>query len=133
MAQQDAERAKFIVEKAEQDKQSSIIRAQGEAASATLLGQAIQQNPAFITLRWAWVSVCVWGEGGTRGVRACVCNQLPPTDPPRPSPPKTESRKIEAAREIAGTVSASANRVFLSADSLLLNLGELDAGLHKRK
>lgn len=31
-------------------------------------------------------------------------------------------RKIEAAREIAGTISQSANRVFLSAESLLLNL-----------
>jgi hypothetical protein len=31
-------------------------------------------------------------------------------------------RKIEAAREIAGTISQSANRIFLSADSLLLNL-----------
>lgn len=31
-------------------------------------------------------------------------------------------RRIEAAREIAGTVSASANRVYLNADSLLLNL-----------
>jgi len=84
VAQQDAERAKFTVEKALQDKQSAIIRAQGEAQSATLIGQAIQQNPAFLTLR-----------------------------------------KIEAAREIASTVSASANRVYLSADSLLLNLGEL--------
>lgn len=84
VAQQDAERAKFIVEKAQQDKQSAIIRAQGEAQSATLIGQAVQQNPAFLTLR-----------------------------------------KIEAAREIASTVSASANRVYLSADSLLLNLGEL--------
>jgi prohibitin 2 len=85
VAQQDAERSKFIVEKALQDKQSAIIRAQGEAQSATLIGQAVQQNPAFLTLR-----------------------------------------KIEAAREIAATVSASANRVYLSADSLLLNLGDLD-------
>lgn len=85
VAQQDAERAKFIVDKAQQDKQSAIIRAQGEAQSATLIGQAIQQNPAFLTLR-----------------------------------------KIEAAREIAGTVANSANRVFLSAESLLLNLGDLD-------
>lgn len=90
VAQQDAERAKFIVEKALQDKQSAIIRAKGEAQSAELIGKAIQQNPAFLTLR-----------------------------------------RIEAAREIAGTVASSSNRVFLSADSLLLNLGELD--LMKKK
>jgi prohibitin 2 len=31
-------------------------------------------------------------------------------------------RKIEAAREIASTISQSANRVYLPADSLFLNL-----------
>lgn len=85
VAQQEAERARFIVDKAEQDKQSAIIKAQGEATSARLIGEAIQQNPAFITLR-----------------------------------------KIEAARDIAGTISGAANKVFLSSDSLLLNLGDMD-------
>lgn len=51
VAAQEAERAKFVVEKAEQDKRSAIIRAQGEAKSAQLIGQAIANNPAFITLR----------------------------------------------------------------------------------
>ncbi|KAH7685071.1 prohibitin 2 protein [Dioscorea alata] len=51
VAAQEAERAKFIVEKAEQDKKSAIIRAQGEAKSAQLIGQAIANNPAFLTLR----------------------------------------------------------------------------------
>ncbi|XP_073124400.1 prohibitin-1, mitochondrial-like [Henckelia pumila] len=51
VAAQEAERAKFVVEKAEQDKQSAIIRAQGEAKSAQLIGQAIANNSAFLTLR----------------------------------------------------------------------------------
>jgi len=51
VAAQEAERAKFVVEKAEQDKKSAIIRAQGEATSAQLIGEAISNNPAFITLR----------------------------------------------------------------------------------
>ncbi|PRQ60983.1 putative prohibitin, Band 7 domain-containing protein [Rosa chinensis] len=51
VAAQEAERAKFVVEKAEQDKRSAIIRAQGEATSAKLIGEAIANNPAFITLR----------------------------------------------------------------------------------
>ncbi|KAM0947261.1 putative prohibitin, Band 7 domain, Band 7/SPFH domain superfamily [Dioscorea sansibarensis] len=51
VAAQEAERAKFIVEKAEQDKISAIIRAQGEAKSAQLIGQAIANNPAFLVLR----------------------------------------------------------------------------------
>lgn len=83
VAQQDAERAKFIVEKARQDKRSAVIRAEGEAKSAKMIGDAIASNPAFITLR-----------------------------------------RIEAAREIAQTMSESNNRVMLNADSLLLDLSE---------
>jgi len=51
VAQQEAERAKFIVEKAEQDKRSTIVRAEGEAASAKMLGEAIKSNPSFLQLR----------------------------------------------------------------------------------
>lgn len=51
VAQQDAERAKFVVDKAIQDKKSAIIRAEGEAMSAQLIGDAIQDNPAFLALR----------------------------------------------------------------------------------
>lgn len=51
VAAQEAERAKFIVEKAEQDKRSAIVRAQGEAISAQLIGEAIRDNPSFIALR----------------------------------------------------------------------------------
>ncbi|KAG9149912.1 hypothetical protein Leryth_009990 [Lithospermum erythrorhizon] len=47
VAAQEAERAKFVVEKAEQDKKSAVIKAQGEAKSAQLIGQAISSNPAF--------------------------------------------------------------------------------------
>lgn len=35
-------------------------------------------------------------------------------------------RKIEAAREIAHTVSNSSNKVFLSSDDLLLNLQDMN-------
>ncbi len=51
VAQQEAERARFIVEKAKQDKKSAIIRAEGEAKSATMIGDAMRNNPAFIQLR----------------------------------------------------------------------------------
>lgn len=86
VAQQEAERARFIVEKAKQDKKSAIIRAQGEAKSAEMIGDAMRDNPAFIQLR-----------------------------------------RIEAAREIATTVQRSANRVYLDADTLQLNLGAVDS------
>ena len=71
--------------RAEQEKKSTIVRAKGEAESARLIGQAVQQNPAFLALR-----------------------------------------KIEAAREIADTVAAAPNRLYLNSESLLLNLAALD-------
>ncbi|GAA0186271.1 hypothetical protein LIER_33559 [Lithospermum erythrorhizon] len=92
VAAQEAERAKFVVEKAEQDKKSAVIKAQGEAKSAQLIGQAIANNPAFITLR-----------------------------------------KIEAAREIANTISKSSNKVYLSSEDLLLNLQEMKLDIPGRQ
>jgi prohibitin 2 len=51
VAQQEAERAKYIVKQALQDKRSTIIKAQGEAAGADLIGKAVSQNPGYIELR----------------------------------------------------------------------------------
>jgi prohibitin 2 len=51
VAQQDAERAKYVVDKAIQEKKKIVIRAEGEAKSAELIGHAIKNNPAFIQLR----------------------------------------------------------------------------------
>lgn len=92
IAQQHAERAKYIVEKAVQDKRSQIIRATGEARAAELLGESLSKSPAYLDLR-----------------------------------------RVEAAKEIATILSKSRNRVFLEADTLLLNLtAPLDANLEKR-
>lgn len=81
LAQQDAERARFVVEKALQEKKSTVIRAQGVAKSAELVGEAIKKNPAFVQLR-----------------------------------------RLDAAKEIAGVISRSPNKVYLGSDSLLLNM-----------
>lgn len=51
VAQQEAERARFIVDKAVQDKKSAIIRAEGEAQSAKMIGEAMKSSPGFIQLR----------------------------------------------------------------------------------
>jgi prohibitin 2 len=51
VAFQEAERAKFIVEKAEQEKQSIVVRAEGEAESAKMISDAIKNNPNFLTIR----------------------------------------------------------------------------------
>jgi prohibitin 2 len=90
VAQQDSERAKYIVERALQEKKSIVIKAEGEAQSAQLIGNAIQNNPAFIQLR-----------------------------------------RIEAAKEIASMVVSSSNKVYLNADSLMINtLGDSDLHEH---
>jgi prohibitin 1 len=44
IAQQEAERAKFIVEKAEQEKLAGIIRAEGESKAAQLLSDAYKRS-----------------------------------------------------------------------------------------
>ena len=51
MAQQDAQRAAFMVDKARQEKQAFIVRAQGEARSAELIGDAIKKSKSYIELR----------------------------------------------------------------------------------
>ncbi|CAB4423008.1 hypothetical protein RhiirA5_346442 [Rhizophagus irregularis] len=43
IAQQEAERAKFVVEKAEQEKQAAIIRAEGEAEAAERISKALDK------------------------------------------------------------------------------------------
>lgn len=81
VAQQEAERAKFIVDQAAQEKRSIIIKAQGEAESAVLLGKAMARDPGFVELR-----------------------------------------RIQAAKEIAGLMSRSGNKMYLDADTLMVNV-----------
>merc|ERR1719228_1180502 len=51
VAQQEAERAKYLVEMAVQEKKSKVIAAQGEAQAAQLIGESMKKNPAFAELR----------------------------------------------------------------------------------
>lgn len=51
VAQQEAQRAAFVVQRAIQEKQQKIVQAEGEAEAAKLLGQAIGMNPGFLKLR----------------------------------------------------------------------------------
>jgi prohibitin 1 len=44
IAQQEAERARFIVEKAEQERQANVIRAEGEAEAADTVGRAVAKS-----------------------------------------------------------------------------------------
>lgn len=51
VAQQQAERARFLVVKAQEEKKRTIIHAEGEMQSAQMIGDAIKANPGFIDLR----------------------------------------------------------------------------------
>jgi len=51
IAQQQAERAKYLVMQAYQDKKSTIIKAQGEARAAELLGPAFGKSGAYVQIR----------------------------------------------------------------------------------
>ncbi|XP_012879037.1 PREDICTED: prohibitin-2 [Dipodomys ordii] len=81
VAQQEAQRAQFLVEKAKQEQRQKIVQAEGEAEAAKMLGEALSKNPGYIKLR-----------------------------------------KIRAAQNISKTIATSQNRIFLTADNLVLNL-----------
>ncbi|KAI9811311.1 MAG: Prohibitin-2, subunit of the prohibitin complex (Phb1p-Phb2p) [Phylliscum demangeonii] len=51
VAQQEAQRAAFVVDKARQEKQAMVVRAQGEARSAELIGDAIKKSQSYVELR----------------------------------------------------------------------------------
>ncbi|KAI4172169.1 MAG: hypothetical protein Q9188_003574 [Gyalolechia gomerana] len=51
VAQQEAQRAAFVVDKARQEKQATVVRAQGEARSAELIGDAIKKSRSYVDLR----------------------------------------------------------------------------------
>lgn len=85
VAQQDAERARFIVERNEHEKVAAVIRAQAEAHAAKILGEAME-------------------KAGTGIV---------------------ELRRIEAAKEIAATLSQARNVAYLpGGQHTLFNLGQ---------
>ncbi|KAM0728079.1 Prohibitin-2 [Formica fusca] len=94
VAQQEAQRAAFVVERAKQERQQKIVQAEGEAEAAKMLGLAVGQNPGYLKLR-----------------------------------------KIRAAQNISRTIANSQNRVFLSGNSLMLNIQDpaFDEGSDKLK
>ncbi|KAI1438006.1 band 7 family-domain-containing protein [Xylaria sp. CBS 124048] len=51
VAQQEAQRAAFVVDKARQEKQAMVVKAQGEARSAELIGDAIKKSKTYVELK----------------------------------------------------------------------------------
>jgi len=85
VAQQEAQRAAFVVDRAIQEKQQKIVHAEGEAQAAKMLGEALSTNPGYLKLR-----------------------------------------KIRAAQGIARTVSQSQNKLYLSGNTLMLNINDAE-------
>jgi len=85
VAEQDAERSRLLVLKAEQEMKASIIRAEGESDAARVVSSALEKSPALVELR-----------------------------------------RIEAAKDIADTLSRSRNVTYLPSggQNLLLNVGQ---------
>ncbi|XP_009328235.1 PREDICTED: prohibitin-2, partial [Pygoscelis adeliae] len=80
VAQQEAQRAQFLVEKAKQEQKQKIVQAEGEATAAKMIS-------CFGRFCGMWLL-----------------------------------RKIRAAQNISKTIAGSQNRVYLTADNLVLNL-----------
>ncbi|XP_074593406.1 prohibitin 2 [Brevipalpus obovatus] len=51
VAQQEAQRAAFIVEQAKQERQQKIVQAEGEAEAARMLGESVAKDPGYLKLR----------------------------------------------------------------------------------
>merc|ERR1711964_603535 len=51
VAQQQADRARFLVQKADEEKKATIIKAEGTEREAELIGHAMRDNPGFAELR----------------------------------------------------------------------------------
>ena len=51
IAQQQAERAKYIVEQAKEQRKATIIKAKGEAQAAKEIGQSLAHNSAYLDIR----------------------------------------------------------------------------------
>ena len=84
VTQQEAERSKYIVQVAEQEKIAAVVRAEGESTAAQLISDAMAKS----------------GDG------------------------LLQLRRIEAAKEIASTLSRARNIVYLPKGSnVLLNMG----------
>jgi prohibitin 2 len=81
IAQQKAEQAKYLVLQALEDKKSTIIKGEGEAESALLIGKAVSKDPTYIQLQ-----------------------------------------SLKAGQRIAEAVAKSPNKMYLDADTLMLNV-----------
>ena len=65
--EQEAQRSKYLQQRAQIDADTSVIKARGEAESIRIRGQALKDNPAFVELqvvdKWDGVAPLIIGSG----------------------------------------------------------------------
>ncbi|PSN29068.1 Prohibitin-2 [Blattella germanica] len=105
VAQQEAQRAAFVVERAKQERQQKIVQAEGEAEAAKMIS-FYQANLTGYILNSFFLNNTYLGEAVAQ------------------NPGYLKLRKIRAAQSISRTIANSQNRVFLSGSSLMLNINE---------
>ncbi|TRY78998.1 hypothetical protein DNTS_022204 [Danionella cerebrum] len=158
VAQQEAQRAQFYVEKAKQDQRQKIIQAEGEAEAAKMLGQAVTKNPGYLKLRRIRAAqniaktVAVSQNKVYLNADSLVLNLQDSSfdnsfiwsslilhdllnlgQAVTKNPGYLKLRRIRAAQNIAKTVAVSQNKVYLNADSLVLNLQDSSFDKHKKR
>ncbi len=176
VAQQEAERARFVVMKADQERKAAIIRAEGESEAAKLISEATKAVGGGLSLQrffvgWWWLCfammllvLCISQAPLSFGGRPAPCstpcctpcytpystptliphprhthhpptqnhtkpvtpithNPITPHHPTQVGSALIELRRIEAAKEIAGTLSRSRNVVYLpNGNNMLIGL-----------
>ncbi|OBS76308.1 hypothetical protein A6R68_17237 [Neotoma lepida] len=107
VAQQEAQRAQFLVEKAKQEQRQKIVQAEGEAEAAKMISSVVGLVPGrpVPTLPHEPLTLSAYlGEALSK------------------NPGYIKLRKIRAAQNISKTIATSQNRIYLTADNLVLNL-----------
>ncbi|KAF4523966.1 hypothetical protein B566_EDAN013549 [Ephemera danica] len=104
VAQQEAQRAAFVVERAKQERQQKIVQAEGEAESAQMI--SFSCNISQLQGVYPFFSLMNSYLGEAIGL----------------NPGYLKLRKIRAAQSIARTIAQSQNRVYLSGTNLMLNI-----------
>lgn len=89
--EQEAKRAEFVQDQARIEADTAIIKAEGEAESIRLRGDALRQNPTFIDLqiveKWDGQSPLVVSDGSEGGVPTMI-----PVDPFQDPSPSSSAR-----------------------------------------
>ncbi|KAH0944493.1 hypothetical protein HN011_009619 [Eciton burchellii] len=137
VAQQEAQRAAFVVERAKQERQQKIVQAEGEAEAAKMISfscdyiDLCEYNQElriykYINLNSFLLSFIIYIYLNCHVHLGLAVSQ---------NPGYLKLRKIRAAQNISRTIANSQNRVYLSGNSLMLNIQDptFDEGSDKLK